>query len=105
MGNLRAARTKDYLSAVAYFLYATHSTLHIGPPAFYLAMALCIMAKYHETHLGLPAVLYIIFKLLEKLPTSAKYRTNGAYCTVQYVSASIRCFPTNFLQNCGACVA
>ncbi len=49
------------------------------------------MGKYHETHLRLPAVLYILFKLLEKLPTSAKYRTNGAYCTVQHVSASILC--------------
>jgi hypothetical protein len=49
------------------------------------------MEKYHETHLRLPAVLYILFKLLEKLHTSAKYRTNGAFCTVQYVSAGIQC--------------
>ncbi len=38
-----AARTKDYLSAVAYFLYAQHITYRT--PAFYSAMALCINGK------------------------------------------------------------
>jgi hypothetical protein len=52
-----------------------HSTLHTGPRHSTQRWLYVLRGKYHETYLRLPAVLYILFNLLEKLPTSAKCRT------------------------------